>query len=173
MDHRWYKQLNSRKCRVMILWGWKDIQNHQKHTIPLPTTTIIILRSQAYTALHKDGFEEPSHAKTPFIGTQYIAALVKRPRYSYSVKPKRWAVKDMPLSFCTRLTGFYPRRYLPPNVISSYLYSLLLSFISFLNWGQFLYRRNLINHKNDIRETKQRRQSQALISYIEEVMKWH
>ena len=69
--------------------------------------------------------------------------------------------------------GFYPRRYLPPNVISSYLYSLLLSFISFLNWGQFLNRRNLINHKNDIRETKQRRQSQALISYIEEVMKWH
>ena len=139
----------------MILWGWKDIQSYQQHTISLPTTTIIILRSQSYTAWYKDGFEEPSHAKTPFIETQYTAAVVKRLRCSYSVKPKGSA-EDMPLSLCTRLTGFYPRRCLPPNVIFSYLYSFLLSFISFLNWRQFLNRRNLIDHNNDIRETKQK-----------------
>lgn len=159
MEHRWYKQLNSRKCRVMILWGWKDIRSPQQHTISLPTTTVIILRSQAYTAWYKDGFEEPSHAKTPFIETQYTATVVKRCRCSYSVKPKGSAVEDTPLSLCTRLMGFYPRRCLPPNVIFSYLNSFLLSFIFFLNWRPFLNRRNLIDHNNDTRETKQKRQS--------------
>lgn len=82
----------------MILWGWKEIQSHQQHTSPLPTTTIIILRSQSHTAWYKDGSEEPSHAKTPFIETQDTATSVKRRRYFHSVKPKGSAVEDMPLS---------------------------------------------------------------------------